>query len=366
MKKVHHISHIDLDGYTCTYLVNMAYLSDKDTQLVQTNVDYDELTDHLIQVLSSYSPEEPLSELVITDLNLKAKDVSIILAHQGVFDRLVLLDHHQNDLPQIERLVGELPTRIIINPAKSGTLLTYEHYRDTLEELDAIVEIVNAYDLYQLETGLAFKVGYLINQFFMDLMSQVKPLLTRRGVREVSNQFFEHLDKWLGVEIHTVDRAQIYTANQLNKFFGPVSADTFCDAGLLTETQRDHLIEVMKDTPIQTRKAMFLAALSVGPKGGVGGVIHDTSKGRLLTCSRPLDRDALFHLMYTMDVIDSYIIMRNLDSGRVDLRQHKLKPQVDMSVIAGEYGGGGHIGAAGCYIQGDWYKFITRALLHFI
>lgn len=365
MKKVHNISHIDLDGYTCTYLVNKVYRSDKDTQLVQTNVDYDELTEHLNRVLSSYSAEEPLSELVITDLNLKAKDVSIILAHQGVFDRLVLLDHHQNDLDQIERLTDEIPTTIVINPAKSASLLTYEHYRDRLEELDALVDMTNTYDLYLVEKDLVFNLAYLINQTFMEFMVQVKSLLVYGGVREVSNQFFDYLDGWLDEEVYSLDRPKIYVANRLNNFFGPSAVGGMCDVGLLTEDQRDHLLEVMKDTPVQTRKAMLLAALAVGPKGGVGGVIHDTDKGRVLTCKQPLNRDALFHLMYTMDVIDSYIVMQKPDLGKVEFRQHKLKPLVNMSAIAGEHGGGGHIGAAGCYMKGDWYKFIIRALTHF-
>lgn len=354
---IHHISHIDLDGYTCTYLVR--YHTDiTSDQLVQTNVDYDELTQHLTDVLSAVDPDDPLGELLITDLNLKPKDVSVLLAYKDRYLHLMLLDHHQNTEEQMKRLTDTVSCSLILNRDQSATRHVYDHLvrATSVGHVKRLVDIVNTYDMFHVEDLTTFALGYTLNENFMELNMSLKGLATPKAIRvlataylkaamyRVNNLHQEHLDTPDTLDEGLKMNVDIMLVGELE------------DLGIILPNESDRFLRVTENLPYTQRVGVLQAEIMVGPEGAAGNYLHEIEGVSVLLSPERLPRGMLYHLMYTLETVDIHVMMTNPDKGRVELRQHKLKPHVNLGQIAQQWEGGGHVGAAGFHTQQGWHS----------
>jgi len=357
---IHHISHIDLDGYTCSHIVASVH-TDPDT-LRQTNVDYGELTEHLITVLSAVDPVNPLEELLITDLNLKTDAVDAILQYRDRYRLLTLIDHHQNDEREMDRLDENVNCRLVLDPAYSATWLTAHHLCDEqylTGSFLALVEIVDAYDMYQVGDTARFPLGYVLNEWFMDVINQARPVLAPEGVRILSNEllsFYKDISLELQIKYPAAEVCDLLYQLLMESIHVDIP-ERFRDIGLIDPDRYHATDNAVHCSAYPQRVAALLAAAGIGPHGIAQDYLIEIDDVTLLMSPVKLPRGVLFQLMYTLGVVDIHVMMTDSVKGRVEFRQHKLKPHVDLSQVAHLWGGGGHIGAAGCHTQQGWTSF---------
>jgi len=363
---IHHISHIDLDGYACSRLVLMT--ESCEDLLVQSNVDYGQLTQHLESVLSAVKPAAPLNRLIVTDLNLRTADVDVLLKYQDRFRHLVLIDHHQNSPKDLERLRRAVECDLIIDVGSSATKLTSNYLFGGLLEQDddamgGLLALINAYDLYLVENQRMFPFAYVLNDWFMDLVTQARHVLTDYGVRELTDYLFRSLTfEGLGL---IEDPLSGYGLERFYQdLMAVISEDSVLDMGVVTQSITEEVAEltdpVVAHSAYPQRVDALLAAMAIGPHGKANTYITKENGISILLSPIKLPRGILHQLMYTLEVVHIHVILTDAEKGRVEFRQHKLKPNVDLSVIAGNWGGGGHIGAAGCHISEPWDDFAPK------
>lgn len=355
MSQIHHISHIDLDGYACTYLVDL-HLPLESDNLTQSNVDYDELTQHLTQVLSSVNPEEPLDHLLITDLNLKPKDVSVVLSYKNRFRHLTLLDHHNNDATQMQRLQNAVDCTLVLDRDRSATQHTYDwlvaSHGMNPEHERAFTELVNTYDMFLVENHHLFPLAYTVNNWFFDAIRPLKGLVHAAGVRRLAVLYMEYISyvsDHIDETIRPIDIDEVLSRILDEAFLGKLLFQ-----GLITSDTQRILYDLLDQVPYVQALDLVHAAMLVGPEGIAEQYIQTYHGVTILMSPERLPRGMLHHLMYTLETVDIHLMRTDADKGRIEFRQHKLKPHVDLSVIAGHYGGGGHVGAAGCHCTTEW------------
>ncbi len=73
------------------------------------------------------------------------------------------------------------------------------------------------------------------------------------------------------------------------------------------------------------------------------------------------DTDSVINLMRSVEGVEAAIIFRELVPGKIKVSFRSQK-QINVNLLAGEFGGGGHARAAGCSIDGDLDKIITKVI----
>lgn len=364
-KSIHHISHIDLDGWVSTSIVNSGF-SNSPIELVQTNADYHELTDHLREVLEQADPDAPIDILLITDLNLKMPEAEVLKAYSDRYQQLVLLDHHQNasDVLEVISNIEGIQFYPTINHEKSGAMLTWEFMFGDLTP-SGLATLTNIYDLYQVDHP-NFMAALTLSDYVMEMRKAAIDVLSPAGVRELiitvldvaeENLYFETVDE--GIE------ASDLWFDLVGVFHGGAFA-VLRDSGYLHPSMVDGPTDEQKYLSPMQMQSLCIAGMSVGPLGEIGQYLHTASHdyyGELgvIISDKPLARGVLFHLMYTLEIVGIYVMKTKDDVGRIEFRQHKKKEYTKLNLVAGAYGGGGHIGAAGCHIGiMPWDHFVTE------
>ncbi len=171
MKKVHHLSHTDLDGYSCQLVMKYTPYSIKNY-----NANYGaEVKQKLELILENI---EDKAMILISDLNLSA-DESKWLNHEvkklnqnGKSIELQLLDHHGSGEDSANKYewyfldTSRCATKIVYDWAK-------EHFElDEPRWMKKYVDIVNAVDLWKQEEVENFEYGKVC----MRLVNETKEL----------------------------------------------------------------------------------------------------------------------------------------------------------------------------------------------
>ncbi len=160
-RTIHHLSHIDLDGYSCQLV--MQYTPYK---RFNYNANYGpEVKQKLDLILENIRKAETKAFLLITDLNLTA-DESRWLSHEvkkmnsASFDvKFQLLDHHGS---------GEESAKkhdwYFLDTTRSATKITYDYAKkhfslDAPQWMEKYVNVVNAVDLWKQEEHDNFEYG---------------------------------------------------------------------------------------------------------------------------------------------------------------------------------------------------------------
>ncbi|MDD5360085.1 MAG: phosphoesterase [Sulfurovaceae bacterium] len=164
---VFHLSHIDLDGYGCQYLTNIAF-----DNIRFYNANYGpEVSARLKEIILDIKNANNAT-ILITDLNLTPKEaIWIEKEAREVNASLILLDHHITGKSSSEKHEW-----YHLDISHCGTWLTYDWLQknynfDTNSELKTIVDAINDVDMWHSKNDY-FEYGKVM----MSMISSAKEI----------------------------------------------------------------------------------------------------------------------------------------------------------------------------------------------
>lgn len=173
-KTVHHLSHTDLDGYSCQLV--MKYTPYK---LFNYNANYGaEVKQTLELILQNIINDNKSATILITDLNLTTDESrwlnsEITKLNENKKDiTLLLLDHHGTGEESAQKYDW-----YFLDTSRSATKITYDYVKENFEFnepfwMEKFVNIVNAVDLWKMEEKDNFEYGKVC----MRLVSETREL----------------------------------------------------------------------------------------------------------------------------------------------------------------------------------------------
>jgi oligoribonuclease NrnB/cAMP/cGMP phosphodiesterase (DHH superfamily) len=200
--KIFHLSHIDLDGYSCQLI--SSYF-DKNIEYFNSNYG-NEINARLKEVESCITALDCEEEilLLITDLNLSKDECAFInqaVARMRFLNykiTLQLLDHHATG----ENMANEYDW-YHLDISKSATLLTYEYFmkkfknNDFPKMMQKYVQAVNAFDLWKKDDDM-FEFGKVLNRYIAETKEINKMLFKDYNARyriSILKKTFEFLSE---------------------------------------------------------------------------------------------------------------------------------------------------------------------------
>ncbi|ULO01094.1 oligoribonuclease NrnB [Campylobacter sp. RM5004] len=158
--KIYHLSHTDLDGYGCQYVVANYF---KNCEFYNSNYgkEIEERFDEIIQKIEA-NPNE-LALILITDVNpvdSVCEDFSNRVAKLENA-KLLLLDHHQTGKACMEKYPWYL-----LDSSRCATKITYDFFSKIFgedKELSLMVDIINSIDIW-LSDNKHFELGKILMQ----------------------------------------------------------------------------------------------------------------------------------------------------------------------------------------------------------
>jgi uncharacterized protein len=158
---IHHLSHIDLDGYSCQLV--MKYTPYKITNY---NANYGaEVRSKLDLILENINKSKESALILITDLNLTADESrwlhgEVIKLNDNNKDvKLTLLDHHGSGEESAKKYAW-----YFLDTDRCATKITYDYVKENFEFnepawMNKYVNVVNAVDLWLKEEHDNFEYG---------------------------------------------------------------------------------------------------------------------------------------------------------------------------------------------------------------
>jgi len=157
-KKVYHLSHTDLDGYSCQLITSKIY---DNIEFINSNYGQ-EIDERLAQIVKQVSKNDMV---LITDLNIDLQQAKYIdeKAKEIGFE-LVLLDHHKSGED-----CASLYEWYTLDVSRSATKITYDYFstKSDISELEYYVECVNAFDIWLQEQTELFELGKVLARYVM-------------------------------------------------------------------------------------------------------------------------------------------------------------------------------------------------------
>ncbi|MBU1659241.1 phosphoesterase [bacterium] len=181
---IHHLSHIDLDGYSCQLI--MRYTPYK---IFNYNANYGaEVKERLNEILENIKHDKGKIVILITDLNLSNDESKwlnnevIKLNNHSHNIKLTLLDHHGSGEESANKYEW-----YYLDVSRSATKITYDYAKEhfNINEpswMRKYVDIVNAVDLWKQEEYANFEYGKVC----MRLVTET---------RELNRVMFNHEDR---------------------------------------------------------------------------------------------------------------------------------------------------------------------------
>ena len=160
-KTIHHLSHIDLDGYSCQLIMKFTPY-----KIYNYNANYGaEVKAKLEEILQNINSLDEDATILITDLNLTA-DESKWLNHEvkkinmtNKHITLTLLDHHGSGEESAKKYEW-----YFLDTSRCATKITYDYAKEYFEFnepdwMEKFVDIVNAVDLWKQDEVDNFEYG---------------------------------------------------------------------------------------------------------------------------------------------------------------------------------------------------------------
>ncbi len=334
---IYHLSHIDLDGYGCQYLTNIAF-----NKIELYNANYGaEVKARLEEILSSIKREKFINQnenehlILITDLNLTAKEAKWLEQEAlKINAEILLLDHHASG----EKLAEEFKWyKLDIN--KSATLITYDWLQEKFNfdregKYRDIVRAINAIDIW-LSDDKFFEFGK-VGLGMISGSREINRILFPTEDRNLKLFLIDSARKYL-----TIDNAHIKLDNDLHKlkkeFFKQKEDNTKANLVALFVTK------------LLSNDKRRLTIRYRGYKGILGYNLGNTSiLGNTFLLENP-DYDFYMDINYR---------------GNFSLRSNN---RVDVAKMAEEIGnGGGHPNASGGKIKDYKDSFIYSDIKKFV
>ena len=180
------LSHIDLDGYVCQFILQKEY-----GNIVKYNTNYNKINEYIDIIHDKLSYDRTISMVYITDLSFNQDQYSYFIRLVKEFPDInfVFIDHHprQFEVVKCKNIIH------VIKETKSASLQLAEHFDGVTD----FVEAVNAFDTWQTDSKY-FKYGLMLNTLFWDYkakrFSYVFKDMHKPSQREVSD-YKEILEK---------------------------------------------------------------------------------------------------------------------------------------------------------------------------
>jgi len=160
-RTIHHLSHIDLDGYSCQLIMKFTPY-----KIFNYNANYGaEVRQKLEMILESIKKDSDNSLILITDLNLTADESRWLNSEVNNLNdskkdiKITLLDHHGSGEDSANKYEW-----YYLDTSRCATKITYdyvkEHFKfDEPTWMEAFVDVVNAVDLWKQEEVANFEYG---------------------------------------------------------------------------------------------------------------------------------------------------------------------------------------------------------------
>lgn len=294
------LSHTDLDGVGCGVLAKLAFGD-------RIKIRYNSIASLNREVEWFLENEERNTHLFITDLSVNEENEKRLEEFYQTGGKVQLLDHHKTALHFNEYKWGHVVVEDNEGNLASGTSLFYEYLIEneliqTSNAVDEFVELVRQYDTWEWEKDNNQEAHRLNALFFLVSIDEFEEKMVNR-LQNSDHFFFDEFEqKILDMEEDKVER----------------------------------YIRRKRRELVQTSIGDYLAGI-------VYAESYHSELGNELGKEYP-------HL--------DYIAMLNMGGKRISLRT--IHDHVDVSEIAGHYGGGGHAKAAGCSLTNEAYnQFVT-------
>ncbi|MFP7732289.1 DHH family phosphoesterase [Priestia aryabhattai] len=295
------LSHTDLDGVGCGILARLAFGD-------QIKIRYNSIASLNREVEWFLENEEKNTHLIITDLSVNEENEKRLEEFYQTGGKVQLLDHHKTALHFNKYKWGHVIVEDDEGNLASGTSLFYEYLIEnelikTSDAVNEFVELVRQYDTWEWEKNNNQEAHRLNALFFLISIDEFEEKMVNR-LQNNDHFFFDEFEqKILDMEEDKVER--------------------------YIRRKRRELVQTSVDE--------YLAGI-------VYAESYHSELGNELGKEYP-------HL--------DYIAMLNMGGKRISLRT--IHDHVDVSEVAGHYGGGGHAKAAGCSLTNEAYKqFVTN------
>lgn len=304
---MHHLfTHNDLDGVACGILFRLAYGEKADIRYNSVS-GLNLQVDRFLEKLNERMKKEEV--LYITDLSLNEEMTEKVNKFVIEGGKAQLIDHHKTALHFNDFSWGHVKVEDESGTLTSAASLVYEHLvqEGNLNRngaLDEFVELVRQYDTWDWDILKNYKAKNLNDLFFMISIEEFEERMLPRLVAGENFEYDEFEEKLLEMEEDKIERY------------------------------------------IRRKKREII---QIKTKDLYGGIVHAESYHSEL--GNELGKE-FSHL--------DYIAILNLGSKKISFRT--IHDHVDVSAIAGEFGGGGHAKASGCSMNSEAYRrYIEQA-----
>ena len=325
---IYHLSHIDLDGYSCQLI--MEYTPYK---IHSFNANYGaEVVERLNEILELLKKSDEPSLIFITDLNLTADEAKWLnrevdrLNEKGKKIQITLRDHHGSGQECANKYDW-----YFLDTEKSATKLTYEYAKEVFELdepgwMSKYVAVVDAVDLWHQDEAENFEYGKVC----MRLVTET---------RELNRVVFGDEDRKYKVAL-LKEAAQMVNVE---------SANILLDEKIHT-LKKNFFREVTDDT-LDNLATRFIVKL-LGSKMKTMTIYYKGYKGFL---SYGVGNTSIIGNGFLVTYPEYDFIVDVSTRGTISLRANN---KVNVAYISKEWaGGGGHPNAAGGRIQGFKEQF---------
>jgi len=327
-KTIYHLSHIDLDGYSCQLV--MAQTSHT---MISFNANYGaEVMDRLEEIIERIKKSKQEATILISDLNLYPEEAKWLnnevnrLNESGWTITITLLDHHGSG----KDTAAQYPW-YFLDTERCATKIVYEYAQEHYGLngggwLEAFVKVVNAVDLWHQNETEDFEYGKVC----MRLISDAK---------ELSRVMFADEDR--AYKLAMLEHAATMR-------FLP-NANIVLDEAL--HKMKKDFFRYGVDNTLDNLSTKHIVAL-LGTKRSTMTIYYKGWRGFL---SYGLGNTSIIGNGFLTEFPDFDFIVDVGTRGTMSLRGHD---KVDVAMMAGEWvGGGGHPNAAGGRIQGFKEQF---------
>ncbi|WP_345987466.1 phosphoesterase [Sulfurimonas sp. HSL1-2] len=325
---IYHLSHIDLDGYSCQLVMQHTPHT-----MHFYNANYgEEVPERLRQIVEALEHERE-AMILVTDLNLTPDESRWLDGEVKRFNEtgkkitLQLLDHHGSGKESAARYGWYL-----LDTDRSATKITYEFAKEQgwLQEepawMEAYVAVVNAVDLWLQHEAENFEYGKVL----MRLVSET---------RELGRTLFAEQDRAYKLSLLTEAAAMIDLPD------APIVLDEkihLMKKGFFREEENNTLDNLV---------TKYIVSL-MGAKRKEMTIYYKGYRGFL---SYAVGNTSIIGNGFLVTYPEYDFIVDISPRGTMSLRANN---QVDVSLIAKEWaGGGGHPNASGGRIQGFKEQF---------
>ncbi|WP_071319276.1 DHH family phosphoesterase [Anaerobacillus isosaccharinicus] len=292
-------THNDLDGVGCGIVAKLAFDGN-------VEIRYNSVMGLDFQVSRFLEKPKKGDNVFITDLSVNEKNEKDLNDYVKSGGKVQLIDHHKTALHFNNYSWGIVTVQYDDGRLASATSLFYEHLKEKgllkpTKSIEEFVELVRQYDTWEWDQNGNTEAKRLNDLFFMLSIDDFEERMVERLKKNEPFKFDDFEEKMLALEDEKIQRYVRKKKRELVQSF----VGEYCVGIVHAESYHSELgNELGKENP----HLDYIAIVSVGGKRMSLRTIHD---------------------------------------------------HIDVSEIAGNYGGGGHAKASGCSLTADAYELFV-------